>query len=332
MGSSVTARSPAIDVTLAPGPVGLACICAKMGCMDATLGSWDDARFFLALHRRGTLSAAARVLSTHASTVGRRIAAVEAAAGVRLFARGGGRYRLTPAGTALVGAFEALEREALALGRMLTVRSGGAQGQVRITAPVAFAARFLALRVERLRAAIPKVELAVSASDESAELLGDAPEVAVRLSNPRAAHLVCRKVAEVTHGLYASAAYVEGHGRPSGGMRGHRVLAFERGEHAVPESRWLERRADGAQVVLRSDSRLVLAAAAEAGAGIALLPRYLAEEMGLVRVGTADGPPPRPVWLAVHRDLARAPAVRALWSALAGLLERDLAGGRRGRE
>ncbi len=291
--------------------------------MDAALASWDDARFFLALHRCGTLSAAARVLSTHALTVGRRIAALEEAARVRLFARGGGRYRLTPAGLAMVGAFEALEREALALGRLLSVRSG-AQGRVRITAPVAFAARFLAPRVERLRAAVPGVELAIAASDESAALLGDAPEVAVRLSNPRAAHLVCRRVAEVALGLFASPAYVERSGRPSASLRGHRVLGFEPGEHAVPESRWLERRAAGAEVVLRSDSRLVLAAAAESGAGIALLPRYLAEQMELVAVGGADIPPPRPVWLAVHRDLAGA-AVRPLWNALAQLLQRDLA-------
>lgn len=296
--------------------------------MDA-LTSWDDARFFLALHRRQTLSAAARVLSTHASTVGRRIAALEEAAAVRLFARGGGRYRLTPAGLSLVGAFEALEREALALGRQLAAGSADLHGPVRITAPSAFAARFLAPRVGRLRAAVPGIDLAIAATDESAALLGDAPEIAVRLSNPRAAHLVCRRVAEVRLALYASAAYIEAHGRPSAGMRGHHVLGFEPGEHAVPESRWLERRTAGAEVVLRSDSRLVLAAAAESGAGIALLPRYLAEQVDLVAIGGADSPPPRPVWLAVHRDLARAPAVRPLWNALAQLLQRDLAGRRR---
>ncbi|HKE19363.1 MAG TPA: LysR family transcriptional regulator [Kofleriaceae bacterium] len=298
--------------------------------MDATLASWDDARFFLALHRGGTLSAAARLLSTHASTVGRRIAAVEGGAGVRLFARGGGRYRLTPAGRALLAGFEAFEREALSLGRQLSARTSAGQGRVRITAPAALAARFLAPRVERLRAALPGIELSLSASDESAGLLGDAPEVAVRLADPRASHLVCRKVAEVPLGLYAAPAYVERHGRPPASMRGHQVLAFEAGEHAVPETRWLERRAAGARVVLRSDSRLVLAAAAEAGAGIALLPCYLADGKALLALASADGPPPpRPVWLAAHRDLARAPAVRALWSALAEVLENDLPGGDR---
>lgn len=45
---------------------------------------WDDLRFFLALTRHGSLSAAARDLHVAQSTVGRRLASLEASLGVRL--------------------------------------------------------------------------------------------------------------------------------------------------------------------------------------------------------------------------------------------------------
>src|SRR5579883_1925560 len=38
---------------------------------------WDDARYFLAIHRTGTLSAAARRLGVNQSTVGRRLEVLE---------------------------------------------------------------------------------------------------------------------------------------------------------------------------------------------------------------------------------------------------------------
>ena len=45
---------------------------------------WDDLRFFLALSRHGSLSAAAKVLHVSQSTVGRRLSSLEATLAVRL--------------------------------------------------------------------------------------------------------------------------------------------------------------------------------------------------------------------------------------------------------
>src|SRR5438132_11906039 len=48
---------------------------------------WDDLRFFLAVARTGSLSAAARGLRCTQSTVGRRLGSLEARLGVRLVNR-----------------------------------------------------------------------------------------------------------------------------------------------------------------------------------------------------------------------------------------------------
>ena len=63
---------------------------------------WDDLRYFLAAYRRGSLSAAARELGCEYTTVGRRVAALEAALGTTLFTRAPEGLKPTPAATELV--------------------------------------------------------------------------------------------------------------------------------------------------------------------------------------------------------------------------------------
>ena len=52
---------------------------------------WDDLRYFLAVQRSGTLARAARILKINATTVGRRLSALEETAG-----RGVTRHQRAP--------------------------------------------------------------------------------------------------------------------------------------------------------------------------------------------------------------------------------------------
>ena len=60
--------------------------------------NWDDARFFLALARRGSLRQAGLELGVDQATVGRRPNALEAERGAKLFLRAKDGYLLTAAG------------------------------------------------------------------------------------------------------------------------------------------------------------------------------------------------------------------------------------------
>ncbi|OUR62498.1 LysR family transcriptional regulator, partial [Bermanella sp. 47_1433_sub80_T6] len=60
--------------------------------------NWDDLRYFLALARARTVSAAGRDLSVKHTTVARRIAALEARLGTRLFDHLRDGYAMTQAG------------------------------------------------------------------------------------------------------------------------------------------------------------------------------------------------------------------------------------------
>lgn len=60
--------------------------------------NWDNARFFLAVARTGTLRGAAQRLCVDQATVGRRIAGLEEELSAKLFLRTSTALVLTPAG------------------------------------------------------------------------------------------------------------------------------------------------------------------------------------------------------------------------------------------
>ena len=99
---------------------------------------WGDARYFLAVYRAGSLSAAARALRVNQSTVGRRIAALEEALGVRVFAKTPDGYAVTPDGQRLLLHAERMEEETLAVGRELAGDRENLSGLVRITSSDGF--------------------------------------------------------------------------------------------------------------------------------------------------------------------------------------------------
>jgi len=71
--------------------------------------NWSDFRIVLALEKGGSVTGAARLLGVDASTVSRRLIAAEEAFGAVPIARGGGAFRFTPEGMAVLKAAEAME-------------------------------------------------------------------------------------------------------------------------------------------------------------------------------------------------------------------------------
>jgi DNA-binding transcriptional LysR family regulator len=122
-------------------------------------------------------------------------------------------------------------------------------------------------------------------------------------------------LASISMSLYASPAYLDLRGRPPSGdaLAGHDVILFAASPGFALENDWLEKRLDGAKVVLRSDSVSSVYASAAAGMGIALLPRIVADsDPDLERIPTETPPETRQIWQGVHKDLARTPRVQAV--------------------
>ena len=89
---------------------------------------WDDLRFFLAVARHGSLTAATKELGVAQSTVGRRLASLEGSLSARLLLRTPEGYKLTLAGESVKAQAERVEAEALTVERTVGGQDERLQG------------------------------------------------------------------------------------------------------------------------------------------------------------------------------------------------------------
>jgi DNA-binding transcriptional LysR family regulator len=273
---------------------------------------WDDVRVFCAAAQARTLSAAARRLGASVATVGRRIDALEAALGVRLFDRSPSGVALTTQGRVL------LERAAAAAAAMEDVdrlaaglRASDWPDPIRVSATEPFISEILAPALPRLLAAAPELRIDLASTTDVVSLAAREADIAVRFARPVGDSLVARRLPSLDLGLFAARSYLAGR-RPAGiELARERLLGFDASYGRIAEVAWIEDAGLAAAVVVRSSSTRALLNAAVAGAGIALLPHLLAGAMpALVEIPTPTSIPARPVWLVTHRDLRRARPLR----------------------
>jgi len=277
---------------------------------------WDDLRFFLAVAREGSLTAAARSLGVTHTTVSRRLAAFEERIGVRLFERLPTGHATTPAGEEMRAAAERVEREVASVDRRVLGRDARLQGSIRLTLPDLVAVTFMPHLADFGRA-YPEICLEVVTGTGITNLTRREADVALRVTARPAEHLVGRRLAELSVGLYASWAYLAERGEVRD-WREHRFVGWDEAVPQIAPIRWLADQVPPARVALRVNSPLVMLEAVRAGVGVGQLLRRSGDpEPGLVRVGPLDPTASVPLWLLTHRDLRHVARIRALLDFLA---------------
>lgn len=283
---------------------------------------WDDARFFLAIHRTGSLTQAARTLGVNQSTVSRRLAALEHDLGARLFVRSADGYAASPAGERLIARAERMEEEATAMAREASGHAQSLRGTVRITAPDAFGPFYLVPLLGELQKKEPQIEIELVPENRLFNLTKREADMAVRVGRPSEAMVVARHVADMGMSLYASTSYVKTRGRPRGDdLSGHDLIGFDESLASTTDARWFAARAKGARLAFRTTSTNAQLHAAIAGMGIAFLPCYLADGVkNLVRLRAPHTTIALEIWILVHPDLRHTARIRTAADFLASAL------------
>ena len=118
---------------------------------------------------------------------------------------------------------------------------------------------------------------------------------------------MARKIGTTAFWLYAAPGYAE---RPSADWA---FIAYDSKLDHVVEQQWLRTFAAGRPVVFRANDLARQAAAARAGVRIAMLPCFLAyQDPGLAALPMDFKRATRDIYLVVHSDLRRMPAIRAV--------------------
>lgn len=277
--------------------------------------NWDDARAFLALCRASTLRAAARGLGVDQATVGRRLNALEADLGVKLFLRSSDGYLLTPAGESAFAAARRMENAALELRSKVEGLDAEPGGLVRVTSTDSLAVDFLLPALAQMPQLYPTLRVDLEVSTQILSLTKRQADIAFRNVQPESPDLLTRRIASWPVGLFASAAYLAQHGEPvlEGEFAGHQLVVYRPYLDQSDFPSMIDVPARQGRVSLAVNSSLLLRKAVAAGIGIGEMPVWMGERERLVRVwpqrrrATAYQ-----VWLVTHPDLRKTARVQAV--------------------
>jgi DNA-binding transcriptional LysR family regulator len=289
---------------------------------------WDDLRFFLAVARAGSLSAAARELRCTQTTVGRRLASLEAGLGVRLLNRTPRGYVATPAGESVRNHAERIEVEALSVERVLAGQDTRLEGKVTVVCIESIANNILAPCFAALHRDHPKVAIELLPPDRHVSLARRDADVSIHHVRPKQREILVRRIGSIAFGLYASPDYLERFGTPNfvDGCAGHRVIALPDQFCDLPQMQWLASLAPEARIVLKTGSYESRFHSVLAGDGMAYLPRFHADkEPKLRRINQTPTPAPIvDLWLATHKDNRNVRRIRAVIEAIASAVSKGI--------
>lgn len=277
--------------------------------------NWDDLRYFLALARARTVSAAGRDLEVKHTTVARRIKALEAGLGSRLFDKLSDGYAMTLAGESLYQHALVMEEQAQAVNRQVFGLDSQLKGGLKLTASYDVLDRLVIPQLGLFKRAYPGIDLQLLASRELTDLAARQADIALRLTPKPPDYLIGKQVLPLKHGVYASQKYLSTNPKPND------VILWN-DETTHPE--WVSQHYPNAKVVIRTDDVTSMLSCIRNHMGIARIPCYIGETSSdLLRIDVPLAPSTWGVWVLSHVDLRATARVRVCREFLIGILEQQ---------
>src|SRR5262245_19160930 len=175
------------------------------------------------------------------------------------------------------------------------------------------ASHWLAPQLKTFHAKHPQIELQILVGTRQRDLTRGEAELAVQSSNPRQQGLIGVRIGRGRMALYASTDLLAGKELWVDSLSAFPdmpLLAYTPAFHLLQAEKWFQPILASANFALRTNSTHALLAAARAGVGIAVLPRFVARGEGKL-VAVSDDVAAPEVWLITHPEFRRDPKVRA---------------------
>jgi len=281
---------------------------------------WDKLKTFHAAAEAGSLTGAAEALTLSQSAVSRQISALETEMGVKLFHRHTRGLLLTEPGRVLFEASrEVAGKIALAEANVLDCRDEPS-GLLRVTAPTAMGAIWLAPRLARFQNAYPQIRIRLLLVDHELDIANLEADVALRPWSATQNELIQRKLMIVDQHMYASEEYLARKGMPESleDLDRHSFVGYgPRSLAPIPNLNWhldvgLESGQKPREPNLEASTINGMMKLAEAGLGLVGLPDYVARENEhLTRVLPEIEGPPFEVFLIFPEELRASRRVKA---------------------
>jgi DNA-binding transcriptional LysR family regulator len=289
--------------------------------------NWDDLKVVLALARAGTLAGAARDRGIDATTVGRRLAAIEASLRARLFDRSSSGYIATEAGHRAIALGEEVERAVRDFQSVIEGTDQRIEGRVRMTGLDAIFNHLVIPRLPRLIDRYPGLEITFSSNLDFVDLSRREADIALRSREPQHPDSVGRRLGTLAQAAYSATSLATGPQPP--------LIGLPREYDGSDFARILAESFPSGNIVARGSSESHIHELVKAGVGIGILDCFVGDrDPGLHRV-LAQPVWTQTVWAEVHVSMSRAPRIRLVMDFLQDVFaaEKELLSGQcpRGR-
>ncbi|MEP5760868.1 MAG: LysR family transcriptional regulator [Litoreibacter sp.] len=280
---------------------------------------WTLIQAFLAVAEHGSLSAAARASGVSQPTLGRQIKAIESQMNVCLFDRQPKGLVLSETGQDLLPSAQAMFAAAGQFANVAAGRDSQAEGTVRITASE-FVSHFILPKIfAKMRREHPDIQLELSPTDNTDNLLFREADIALRMYRPTQLDMITRKLGVLELGFFASKSYLDRRGRPEDvcALMKHDLIGYDRSERFIKGAAsfgWDLSRRD---FMVRCDLQTLHGELIAEGCGIGILSKVAAASMPQLEPIIPDFPTPGlGVWLTSHEAVRHTPRVHAVWKQL----------------
>lgn len=176
---------------------------------------FEELRTFLDVVAAGNFSQVARKQDVAVSSITRKIDALEAELGVKLFRRSSRRVLLTDAGEQFATSARRIVAEMDDAKEALAEGQADPRGLLTVTAPTAFGQRYVTPAATRFLRQYPEIELELHLSDQQVDLAAQRVDVAVRVGALPDSDLVATRLAPMNRLVCASPQYLQRHGTPA---------------------------------------------------------------------------------------------------------------------
>lgn len=293
--------------------------------------NWDDLKYLLAVHRKGTLSSASLDLGVNQTTVSRRIEKLEQSLSTSLLQRSEGKLTLTPEGQQALQFAESAEETFFRLEQSFR-QTGGLKGSLKITAVDSLIDEILIPALPTLQKEHPNLQVTFYGSNSNLQINKFEADIAIRLARPETGTMIVSKLTEFGFALYGSPEMKKQ--SEQRGLQNVPWVAYDDTLGPIPEMQWLLASYPDVAICLKSLTAISLSKALAHNLAVGILPCFLGDRRpGLVRISGNQPILTREAWLVVHQDTYQLPRLRTAISWLKSTLldNRNLVSGIKAR-
>ena len=285
--------------------------------------NWDDLKLLLQVSRTPKLTDAAEQLGQDATTLSRRLRRLETDLSLRLFDRTRRGHILTPEGQEIAQRAELAEQTMFDITRVAEMRDQQISGRVRLGVTEGLGTALIAPAVSDFTRAYPGISLDLIAMSGFANVSRREADMSIMLARPTSGRLKLRKLTDYVLRLYSTEKYLADKAPITRveDLSEHVLIGYMDEMIYSPQLRYYDEISPGLMPFLSSPSIIAQQEMTRSGAGVAILPQFLANRyQELVPVLPDHVEVTRSFWLVVHEDVAEISRIRAVSDFLTKLM------------